>query len=80
VYSVVLVDINLPGDISGFQAILSLREIFPELPIIVVSGASKSFLASIHTLYPNIPIIHKPFKVQELLEEVIAILRRTNDI
>jgi two-component system response regulator MtrA len=74
-YDIVLVDLNLPGNVSGFQVILSLHEMMPHVPIIIVSGASKGLLASVHTLYPTLPIIRKPFKMQELLREVSAALK-----
>ena len=74
VYNLVLVDLNLPGNVSGFQVIISLRDIMPHVPIIIVSGASKSLLASVHTLYPTLPIIRKPFKMDELLRAVAEAL------
>jgi len=69
-YEAVLIDLTLPGGISGIQVITFLREMYPALPIIVVSAASENILASLHTLYPTIPILRKPFKMQELLDEV----------
>ncbi len=74
-YDLVLVDLNLPGNVSGFQVIISLHEMMPHVPIIIVSGASKGLLASVHTLYPTVPIIRKPFKMQELLQEVSNALK-----
>ena len=69
-YELVLVDLNLPGNVSGLQVIISLHEMMSHVPIIIVSGASKGLLASVHTLYPTIPIIRKPFKMHDLLQEV----------
>ncbi|MBA2682048.1 MAG: response regulator [Ktedonobacteraceae bacterium] len=74
-YNLVLVDLNLPGNVTGLQVIMSLREMMPHVPIIIVSGASKSLLASVHTLYPTLVIIRKPFKTRELIQEVVAALR-----
>ena len=74
-YELVLVDLNLPGNVSGLQVIMSLREMMPHVPIIIVSGASKGLLASVHTLYPTIAIIRKPFKMYNLLEEVANALK-----
>ncbi len=74
-YDIVLVDLNLPGNVSGLQVIISLNEMMPHVPIIVVSGASKGLLASVHTLYPTLPIIRKPFKMQDLIQEVSVALK-----
>lgn len=73
-YDLVLVDLNLPGSVTGLQVIMSLHEIMPHVPIIIVSGASNGLLASVHTLYPSIVIIRKPFKTNELIQEVAAAL------
>lgn len=69
-YDLVLVDLTLPGGVSGLQVITFLREMYPTIPIIVVSAAGENILAGLHTLYPTIPIIRKPFKMQELMQEV----------
>jgi DNA-binding response OmpR family regulator len=69
-YDVVLVDLTLPGGVSGLQVITFLCEMNPTLPIIVVSAAGENILAGLHTLYPTLPIIRKPFKMQELLQEI----------
>ncbi|GAC1372130.1 MAG: response regulator [Ktedonobacteraceae bacterium] len=74
-YDLVLVDLNLPGNVSGFQVIISLNEMMPHVPIIIVSGASKGLLASVHTLYPTLPIISKPFRMNDLLQEVSTALK-----
>src|SRR5436305_10379360 len=69
-YDLVLVDLTLPGGVSGLQVISFLREMYPALPIIVVSAAGENILAGLHTLYPTLPIIRKPFKMQELIQEI----------
>jgi DNA-binding response OmpR family regulator len=69
-YDAVLVDLTLPGSVSGLQVLSFLHEMYPALPIIVVSAAGENILAGLHTLYPTVPIIRKPFKMQELIQEV----------
>lgn len=69
-YDLVLVDLTLPGGVSGLQVITFLREMYPTIPIIVVSAAGENILAGLHTLYPTLPIIRKPFKMRELVQEV----------
>jgi DNA-binding response OmpR family regulator len=69
-YDLVLTDFMLPGEISGFQIITALQENYPTLPIIVITAANKSALTSLCTLYPVIPILWKPFKMQDLLQKM----------
>jgi two-component system response regulator PilR (NtrC family) len=67
-YDMVVTDFMLPGEFSGFQVVTALQERFPTLPIIVITAASRDALASLHALYPAIPILWKPFKMQDLLQ------------
>jgi DNA-binding response OmpR family regulator len=76
-YEMVLTDFMLPGEISGFQLIASLQERYPTLPIIVITAASKSTLTRLSILYPTIPILAKPFRVQDLLKKMASVSKST---
>jgi FixJ family two-component response regulator len=65
VLDLVLVDMALP-DISGVQVIDTLEKIYPQLPIIIISGGSLAYLGNIHSRYPKINILQKPFKFADL--------------
>jgi DNA-binding response OmpR family regulator len=78
-YDLVLVDLTLPGGVSGLQVISFLREMYPTIPIIVVSAAGENILSGLHTLYPTIPIIRKPFKMQELMQEIANAINENLD-
>src|SRR6267142_5719727 len=65
VLDLVLVDMWLP-DISGVQVIETLRQIYPQLPIIVISGGTLKYLRDIQQRYPGIDIIQKPFRFRDL--------------
>jgi len=69
-YDLVIVDILLPGNMSGLQAIDSLQQaIAPgELPIIIISAAAKEELDQIAVRLPHIPLLRKPFKTSTLLQ------------
>ncbi len=69
-YDVVIVDILLPGSMSGLQAIDSIQEaIAPgELPMIIISAAAKEELEQVATRLPHIPLLRKPFKMHTLLQ------------
>jgi DNA-binding response OmpR family regulator len=75
-YDLVLIDLTLPGGVSGLQVITFLQEMYPTIPIIVVSAAGENILASLHTLYPALPIIRKPFKIQELVQEIVKVSQK----
>ena len=69
-YDVVIIDLNLPGDLSGQDVIVHIRKaiVHDVLPILIVSGAGKSQLEQVQNLFPDIAIVQKPFKLQALLQ------------
>jgi len=68
-YDLVIIDLLLPGMLSGAAVIDYLhRTISPEtLPIIVISAASENQLEEIRSRYPRVHILRKPFAIKELL-------------
>ncbi len=37
-FDVIMTDLNMPGEPSGMELVRSLRELYPDTPIVVVSG------------------------------------------
>ena len=68
-YDLVIIDLLLPGMLSGAAVIDYLhRTISPEtLPIIVISAASENQLEEIRSRYPRVHVLRKPFAIKELL-------------
>jgi DNA-binding response OmpR family regulator len=68
-YDLLIIDLSLPGTLSGLSVINYIRQtIAPEaLPIIVLSAASQSQLEQIHTRFPNIRVLQKPCEIKTLL-------------
>ena len=68
-YDLVIVDILLPGTLSGLAVINSIRQNIPPetLPIIVVSAASQHQLEQIHERFPDVQVLQKPFPMKTLL-------------
>lgn len=68
-YDVLLVDLLLPGTLSGMGVINYIRQTIPPetLPIIVVSAASQSQLEQIRTRFPDVQVLRKPFPMKLLL-------------
>lgn len=71
-YDLLLVDILLPGSISGVEAIHTIRRDIPQelLPIVIISACSQKELEEAHRQLPSVPILRKPFRIQELLQTI----------
>src|SRR5258708_6375181 len=65
VLDLVIVDMMLP-DISGVQVIDTLEMIYPQLPVIIISGGTLKYLGNLKERYRTIDIIQKPFKFSDL--------------
>jgi DNA-binding response OmpR family regulator len=67
-----LVDLGLPGTLSGFDVIVYICHTLhiSTLPIIVVSGAGQEALIQVRNSFPTIPTIQKPFQVHTLLDTI----------
>ena len=68
-YDLLVIDLSLPGTLSGLSVISYIRQtITPEtLPIIVLSAASPSQLEDIQTRFPNVQVLQKPCEIKTLL-------------
>ena len=68
-YDLLVIDLSLPGTLSGLSVISYIRQtITPEtLPIIVLSAASPNQLEEIQTRFPNVQVLQKPCEIKTLL-------------
>jgi len=73
-YELVIVDLLLPGTLSGLAVINSIRQTIPPetLPIIVVSAASQKQLLQIRERFPDVHVLQKPFPMKKLLQLIEA--------
>ena len=71
-YDLVTVDLFLPGDISGLEAIKRIRQDISahQLPIIIITGSGAKEIEQARSLYPTIPILSKPFMMNTLLQMI----------
>lgn len=76
-YDLVIVDLNLPGGMSGLEVIRRIYQIIDpkRLPIIIVSGAGLSELEHAQTILPHVPLLRKPFKLGTLLQLIETMCR-----
>jgi CheY-like chemotaxis protein len=67
---IVLINLNLPGDVSGFDVIRRMREHPPwrEIPIVPMTPSAADD-AQIQKLQPRF-VLQKPFSLDDLLEVV----------
>lgn len=69
-YDLALIDLLLPGSISGLETVQRIRQAIPpqKLHIIVVSACSQKELEETQATLPQVPILRKPFKMYELMQ------------
>jgi CheY-like chemotaxis protein len=73
-YSVLIMDLTIPGGMGGKEAIQRLRELDPDVRAIVSSGYSHGPEMANHKQHGFRGMVNKPYKVEELAKEIIAVL------
>lgn len=73
-YDLVLLDLWLPGGLSGLEVLEYIRQVLPaeDLPVLVISSASGNQLAQLSRRFPGIYVLRKPFRVKDLLQHIEA--------
>ena len=69
-YDLIIVDLLLPGNISGLEAIQQIQRAIPHerLPIIIISAGNQDELEQVRGILPYVPLLRKPFRTQALLQ------------
>lgn len=69
-YDLALIDLLLPGTMSGLETAQKIRQAIPShhLHIIVVSACSQKELEEAQAQLPQVPMLRKPFKMRELIQ------------
>ncbi|MCU0848553.1 MAG: PAS domain S-box protein [Spirochaetes bacterium] len=73
-FDAVIMDLTIPGGMGGRDAIIKLREMDPAVKAIVSSGYSNDPIMSDYANYGFSGIIFKPYKIEDLYEELHRIL------
>jgi CheY-like chemotaxis protein len=60
-----ILDVAMPGT-DGVAAAEAIRQSFPELPIILMSGSIPSALIQRSTQIPHVAFLQKPFTIREV--------------
>lgn len=66
--AVAVLDVLMPG-ISGDAVAARLRQIVPDLPVVLMTGGDESFAAA-----SGFPVLRKPFVHEELVETLHRLL------
>ena len=69
-YDVAIIDLLLPGPLSGIETIQKIwQDLAPyRLPMIVISACSQKELEEARAMLPQVPMLRKPFKMRELTQ------------
>ncbi len=71
-YDLIIVDLLLPGNISGYETIKQIQEVIPlnKLPVIIISAGGREEIEFVKTNLPTIPVLRKPFKMSALFQMI----------
>lgn len=73
-YDLVLSDVQMPG-MNGVQLVEAIHRIRPDQRVILMSGRSAAALTDLGiVMSENVPLIVKPFHINELLEPINEML------
>ncbi len=75
-FGAVIMDLTIPGGMGGVEAAQRLREIDPDVRIIVSSGYSNDPVMASYRDYGFLGVARKPFKVGELSRVLGEVLRK----
>jgi DNA-binding response OmpR family regulator len=80
-YDVLILDLGLPGGMSGEDVLARLAQQFTgePLPVVVLSGADPETLDRVHTHFPTVPILTKPMYRSTLLQTIAETHRSTRE-
>jgi DNA-binding response OmpR family regulator len=69
-FDALIIDLILPGQLSGTEVVQQVRKTYPELPIIIISAAGDKEIDQAARELRMVTIIRKPFRIQSLLATI----------
>ena len=78
--SLALIDLDLPGP-NGFELILEIRNRFPRLPVIAISGVAHVKVLECEKVFGAAEVLSKPItrKWNDAIQRVLKLGRQTSD-
>lgn len=69
-YDLAIIDLLLPGPVSGIETIQKIWQALApyRLPVIVVTACGQKELEAAQAILPQVPFLRKPFKIRELTQ------------
>jgi len=61
-FDLVISDIVMPGEMDGVELARRIRDSYPEIPVLLVTGFSDKATG----IVPEFPLLRKPFEIAEL--------------
>jgi len=74
-YAALITDINLPGDIDGWEVAKRAREAQPQMPVVYMTGAAAEQWPSKGV--PNSVLLNKPFAPAQIVTAVSQLVNAT---
>ena len=74
-YDLVTMDLIMP-EVSGLEALATIKEISPKLPIVVITGNATDRLINRAGLEGAARVLYKPVRLEDFVEELTSTLAR----
>ena len=82
-YDVIIADIRLP-DMSGYELLIKLKGVMPQVPLVLMSGfgydPGHSIVKARQAGLNSSAVLYKPFRLDQLLETVEATLKAQSEV
>lgn len=77
-YDLLILDYWLPGGVSGLDILEAVRRhpARKTFPIILISAAERGILDQVEVMYPDVPVLRKPFPSRSLLSLIEQLTHR----
>ncbi len=79
-FELVVLDLTIPGDLSGERILTKLLEIDPNVKALVSSGYSNNPIMANYLNYGFHGVVAKPYRVQELESEIRRVLSDSTEV
>lgn len=66
-FDCIVIDVELPGGMSGVELADAIRQRWPELPMVLATGYTAEHVPA----PPRVPVLQKPYRFQEIIASVM---------
>lgn len=78
-YDVVILDLTIPGSMGGYESLLELRRLDPNVKAIVSSGYSNDPIMANYSQFGFNGVIPKPYSAHRLAETINSVIKRRGE-